>query len=110
VQLQNKEDELKWTGGDKSGLIFVKNVYCALTNKIWHQSIGGWRRHLWTWNIAQKIRLFTWLTIENKILTWDILQRKDGKVQVFSNCVQVIQSQCCIFLSSVPSQNKSGIG
>jgi hypothetical protein len=76
VQLQNKEDELMWTGGDKSGLISVKNVYTALTNKLWHHTIGGWRRHLWSWNIAQKIRLFTWLAIENKILTWDILQRK----------------------------------
>jgi hypothetical protein len=76
VKLQNKEDELMWNGGDKSRLIFVKNVYTTLTNKLWHQSIGGWRRHLWFWNIAQKIRLFTWLAIENKILTWDILQQK----------------------------------
>jgi hypothetical protein len=29
VQIQNKEDELIWTGGDNSGILTVKNVYCA---------------------------------------------------------------------------------
>jgi hypothetical protein len=76
VQLQNKEDELMWTKGDKSRLISIKNVYTTLTNNLWHQSIGGCKIHLWFWNIAQKIKLFTWLAIENKILTWDILQQK----------------------------------
>jgi hypothetical protein len=33
VQLQNKVDELIWTGGDKSGTLSVKNVYCALAKK-----------------------------------------------------------------------------
>jgi hypothetical protein len=31
---------------------------------------------MWKWDMAQKIKLFTWLSIENKILTWDTLQRK----------------------------------
>ena len=38
--------------------------------------INGWRENLWSWNIAQKIKLFTWLIIENKIHIWDNLQRK----------------------------------
>jgi len=65
-----------WIEGDNSRLISVKNVYTTITNNIWHHNIGGWRRHLWSWNISQKIRLFTWLSIKNKIITWDILQRK----------------------------------
>jgi hypothetical protein len=36
----------------------------------------GWRRHLWQLDLAQKIKFFTWLAIENKILTWDTVQRK----------------------------------
>jgi hypothetical protein len=31
---------------------------------------------MWTWDIALKIRLYTWLAVENKILTWDNLQKK----------------------------------
>jgi hypothetical protein len=65
-----------WSGGDRSGLLTVKNVYTTITNSLWQINIGGWRKNLWSWNIAQKIKLFTWLTIENKIHTWDNLQRK----------------------------------
>jgi len=76
MQLQNQEDALIWTGGDRSGSLTVKNIYCALVKKKWQYVIGGWRRHMWNWDMAQKIKLFTWLSIENKILTWDTLQRK----------------------------------
>jgi hypothetical protein len=33
VQIQSKEDELTWTGGDNSGFLTVKNVYNALEKK-----------------------------------------------------------------------------
>jgi hypothetical protein len=84
VQLQDKPDELKWIGGDNSGTLSVKNVYCALASKIWHQPIGGWRKNLWTWDFALKIKLFIWLSVENKILTWDNLQCKGWKGLVYS--------------------------
>jgi hypothetical protein len=58
VQLQNQEDALIWTGGDRSGCLTVKNIYCALAKKKWQHVIGGWRRHLWKWDLAQKIKLF----------------------------------------------------
>jgi hypothetical protein len=76
VQLQDRSDELKWIGGDKSGILSVKNVYCALASKIWQQPIVGWRRKCWNWDLALKIKLFIWLSVENKILTWDNLQCK----------------------------------
>jgi hypothetical protein len=41
--------------------------------------IGGWRKALWSWSCPLKIKLFTWLVVENKILTWDILQRRGFK-------------------------------
>jgi hypothetical protein len=44
IQLQDREDELKWTGGDKSSVLTIKNVYRALASIIWKQSIGGWRK------------------------------------------------------------------
>jgi hypothetical protein len=47
VQLQARPDELKWTGGDLSGQISVKNVYEATEAKHWKYSIGGWRKFLW---------------------------------------------------------------
>jgi hypothetical protein len=76
VQLVEKPDELIWMGGDASGQISVKNVFVAMEKKKWNFVIGGWRKALWSWACPLKIKLFTWLIAENKILTWDILQRR----------------------------------
>jgi hypothetical protein len=67
---------VKWTGGDNSGILTVKNVYSAIATKLWKNTIGGWRKKLWLWDCALKIKLFVWLSVENKILTWNNLQRK----------------------------------
>jgi hypothetical protein len=76
VQIINKPEELRWTRGDNSGFLTMKNVYLALANKLWLHPIGGWQKKLWTWDCALKIKLFTWLYVANKILTWDNLQHK----------------------------------
>jgi ribonuclease HI len=52
IHLQPRDDILIWTGGDHSGILSVKNVYNALAKKLWPQQIAGWRRHLWTWDLA----------------------------------------------------------
>jgi hypothetical protein len=77
--LVDRSDELIWNGGDSSGQISVKNVYEALSNKIWRYKIGGWRRNIWTWDFPMKIKLFIWLLGENKILTWENLQKRGWK-------------------------------
>jgi hypothetical protein len=74
VQLLDRPDVLKWTGGDYSGQLTVKNVYNAIATKQWIKTIGGWRKKLWLWDCPQKIKLFVWLVVENKILTWENLQ------------------------------------
>jgi hypothetical protein len=63
IQLQDREDELKWSGGDKLGELTVKNVYRDVAEINWQQTIGGWRKSIWNWNLALKIKLFTWLTL-----------------------------------------------
>ena len=68
IKLMDRPDELIWIGGDKSGQITVKNVYEALSNKIWNYKIGGWRIIMWTWDFPLKLKLFVWLSTENKIL------------------------------------------
>jgi hypothetical protein len=76
VQLLMRPDELKWTGGDSSGMISVKNVYEATEKKKRSFVIGGWRKSLWSWDCPLKLNLFTWLVAENKILTWENLQHR----------------------------------
>ena len=74
VSLSENEDELLWIGGDSSGSLSKKNVYAALISTLNQLTLTGWRNRLWKWNIQQKIKLFLWLAVENKILTWNNLQ------------------------------------
>jgi hypothetical protein len=74
VSLSENEDELLWIGGDSSGSLSKKNVYVALISTLNQLTLTGWRNRLWKWNIHQKIKLFLWLAVENKILTWNNLQ------------------------------------
>jgi hypothetical protein len=60
IHLQEKEDILKWTGGDCSGCITVKNVYLAVENiESWNEKLDGWKKAMWKWNCPLKIKLFT---------------------------------------------------
>jgi hypothetical protein len=76
VQLLLSSNELKWTRGDSSGRISVKNAYEAIEKKKQVFMIGGWRKLLWSWDCPLKLKLFTWLVKENKILSWENLQRR----------------------------------
>jgi hypothetical protein len=76
ICLQERPDNLIWTGGDKSGIISVRNIYKALTEEIWPTRDQTWRTRLWKWKCPLKLKLFTWLLTENKLLVWDILQSK----------------------------------
>jgi hypothetical protein len=85
----------------------------VIKKKLLHQVIGGWRRHLW--DIAQKIRLFTWLIIENKILTWDTLQRKGWEgPSIFHLCSNEAEYVVhifvkCSFIQNVWNRIKGGL-
>jgi hypothetical protein len=76
VIVTRNENELIWTEGDTSGVISVKNVYEELISTQNIPLITGWRIQMWKWNIPQKIKLFIWLDINNKISTWKNIQHR----------------------------------
>jgi hypothetical protein len=76
ITLTDQPDELIWTGGNNSGIISAKNAYVALATKLWSCSENWWHSSVWKWDLAPKIKLFSWLLLENQILTWDILQHR----------------------------------
>jgi hypothetical protein len=96
---------LIWIGGDLSGFITVKNVYNALAKDYWSTLIIGWRRQLWTWDLAHKIKLFLWLALENKILTWENLRKRGWEGPSFcSLCFRDEETVLHIFVSCTFSQ------
>jgi hypothetical protein len=76
VQLRNRPDALIWTGGDSYGQISAKNVYNALMTLQWSVRTGGWRKRVWSWKCPLKLKLFFWLVVESRVLTWDNLQHR----------------------------------
>jgi ribonuclease HI len=76
ISLTDALDELRWTGGDGTGYLTTKNVYNALATKLWQKNNGGVRRKLWNWECPQKIKIFSWLLIEDKLLTWNNLLKR----------------------------------
>jgi hypothetical protein len=72
----NSEDARLWMGGDTTGDLNVKNVYDSILSTQVLPICQGWRVQLWKWKMQLKVILFFWLAVQNKILTWDILQLK----------------------------------
>jgi hypothetical protein len=76
LKLLEREDAPIWIGGDLTGRTTVfKHLHCYLKSLLAAFNYN-WRKKLWHWNMPLKIKLFTWLSLENKINTWDILCRK----------------------------------
>jgi hypothetical protein len=59
-----------------TGNITVKNIYSALISTQDYPIWRGWKVNLWKWNLQLKIKLFIWMAAENRILSWDVLQKK----------------------------------
>jgi hypothetical protein len=76
ITLRNAEDSLVWAGGDASGAISASNLYRALISPLNFICDKPWITKFWKWPIQLKIRLFAWLAVFDKILTWDVLQRR----------------------------------
>jgi hypothetical protein len=76
ILLTDRVDTLIWNGGDNSGILTAKNAYDTLATNMWIRSTSWWHRTLWDQDLALKIKLFSWLMMEGKILTWDNLQRR----------------------------------
>jgi hypothetical protein len=71
VILGKSTNKLLWTRGDVTGKTTVKNIYLALVSTLNYQSMATWNQKIWNWDIQLKVKLFAWLAISRKILTWD---------------------------------------
>jgi hypothetical protein len=72
----NSKDELRWTGGDGSGEITVRNAYNAIFTTKNLSFASGWMINCWKWCDQLKVTLFFWLAASNRVLTWDALMQK----------------------------------
>jgi hypothetical protein len=73
VILQEGLDQIMWTGRDSPGNPSTRNFYLSIISSKCLTSVERWRLSIWKWNIQLKIKLFIWLVIEEKVLTWNML-------------------------------------
>jgi hypothetical protein len=76
ISLNNSADELLWIGGDRSGILNSKNIYLLICDTQNFLIATGWCKNFWNWDLQLKVKLFLWLTANDKILTWSNLQRR----------------------------------
>jgi hypothetical protein len=102
IHLCPGEDRLLWMGGDQLGTLTTKNVYNDVAARMWTQQLPSWRNQIWTWDLGYKLKLFFWMVVEDKTLTWDILQTRgwirSGRCSICFRKVEFISHlfvDCC---------------
>ena len=79
IRLTSEPDSLIWDYNKLNGMITAEKMYECIVKT--HLQDPGSRLFtcLWACPLPRKIGCFIWLVLNNKILTWDNLQRK-GKI------------------------------
>jgi hypothetical protein len=109
IQLQNKNDELIWAGGDCSGNISAKKLYLALAknygqlllevgevifgNGIWYQRLNSLPGYLWRTKFSLGI----------------FYKGRDGRDQTSVPCVSEKMNLCTTFLSLAALVGRFGV-
>lgn len=76
IRLTNQKDQLIWDIAS-DGIPSAKSLYDHLIKDHCSLQIGGWRHSIWHKHIPLKILCFWWLVLDNAILTWDNLIKRE---------------------------------
>jgi hypothetical protein len=72
-ELNNEKDSLMWSWDTKGGQVTTKQAYEVQLEEAVVVEPVFWYSDLWNWHLPLKIKLFMWLLLEQKILTWENL-------------------------------------
>jgi hypothetical protein len=76
IRLSDSEDELIWDPAP-SGIYSPKLGYLKSNSDLGPQESVWWWRKLWKVKSPTKTRLFMWNVLQNKVPTWDNLQKRN---------------------------------
>jgi hypothetical protein len=69
--LTNEIDKIVWSWDNKLGFVSAKQGYEVQFLEDLEEEQKDLTRDIWNWLIPLRIKLFCWLMIENRILTWE---------------------------------------
>jgi hypothetical protein len=73
---ENESDTISWAKNIKYGSYTVKFGNLALVEESTEGVIKWWWREIWKWKSLEKIKVMFWLSMEQKIITWDFLWKR----------------------------------
>ena len=75
IRLNTQSDSMIWAYNKYDGSVSAKLVYDSIVHT-YAPSVGSkLLKHIWTGALPNKISYFNWLSLMNKLLTWDNLQK-----------------------------------
>lgn len=77
-QLTLDDYYLAWSWNEENGELTAKLAYDAILFTLLNTQRNWWHFSYWKWHIPLMIKLFCWLMLENKILTWDNYVKRGG--------------------------------
>jgi hypothetical protein len=74
--LSDVRDSIVWSWDSKEGKVSAKQAYEVQFLEEMDVGLEDWLIDIWKWQIPLRIKLFCWLMIDNRILTWDNLLKR----------------------------------
>jgi hypothetical protein len=86
------------------------------STKLGYDALFGPRENdeVWWWKKLWKVKyppnsiLFMWLDLNNKVLTWEMLRKRNREGMIFVFYVQTMKKQLLIFFLPILTHNKFG--
>ena len=75
ILLSDQEDTLVWEA-DPEGVYTPKAGYLCISAGVELREEVWWWRPLWRLKCPAKTKLFMWCVLNNKVPTWDMLQKR----------------------------------
>jgi hypothetical protein len=91
IHLSSEEDELAWDFNAIGGVYSAKLGYLSVISEEENIQLW-WFKKLWKIQNPSKSLLFLWLMLKERVLTWDMLQKRALRVQVCVICVKLMDN------------------
>ena len=102
IRLKEVEDTLLWMHNKVSSIVSASKAYDLIVSTLLPLFPVISHSRLWYCNVSLKIKCFSWLCIENRINTWNNLEKKDGMGQTDVAFVELMKNLLIISLLVVP--------
>jgi hypothetical protein len=74
--LNSDKDSILWSWDTKNGQVNAKQAYEVQLLEMEAEETNCWYKELWNWQVPLKIKLFIFLMLEQRILTWENLVKR----------------------------------